>query len=365
MDIRDYLDYEPAGRRIEDLDTPVPLIDIGIAERNLKRWQARTDALGLGNRPHIKTHKLAGLARYQRDLGARGITVQKLGEAEVMADAGLSDMLVTFNIVGRSKLERLAALARRTEIMVVADNAAVVEGLGWAGTSAGRDLRVLVECDTGAHRNGVQSPEAAIALARTIDATPGLAYGGLMTYAKPGTRREAADYLSAARDGASRAGLETRVISSGGSPDMWKDEGLDVLTEYRVGTYIYFDRSLAERQVCSYNDCAVSILATVVSVPTPERALLDAGSKSLTSDLLGMRGYGTVRSLDGATVYDLSEEHGFLDISGSANKPKVGDRLRIVPNHVCPVINLFDRVVVVDGEEVLGAVRVDARGLVQ
>ncbi|MGL4527789.1 MAG: alanine racemase, partial [Aestuariivirga sp.] len=186
MDIRDYLDYEPAGRRIEDLDTPVPLIDIDIAERNLKRWQARTDALGLGNRPHIKTHKLAGLARYQRDLGARGITVQKLGEAEVMADAGLSDMLVTFNIVGRSKLERLAALARRTEIMVVADNAAVVEGLGWAGTSAGRDLRVLVECDTGAHRNGVQSPEAAIALARTIDATPGLAYGGLMTYAKPG-----------------------------------------------------------------------------------------------------------------------------------------------------------------------------------
>lgn len=170
---------------------------------------------------------------------------------------------------------------------------------------------------------------------------------------------------SAARDGASRAGLETRVISSGGSPDMWKDEGLDVLTEYRVGTYIYFDRSLAERHVCSYDDCAVTILATVVSVPTPERALLDAGSKSLTSDLLGMTGYGTVRSLDGATVYDLSEEHGFLDISRSANKPMVGDRLRIVPNHVCPVINLFDRVIVVDGEEVLGAVRVDARGLVQ
>jgi D-serine deaminase-like pyridoxal phosphate-dependent protein len=186
-----------------------------------------------------------------------------------------------------------------------------------------------------------------------------------MTYAKPGTRRAAADYLSAARDGAAKAGLETTVISSGGSPDMWKDEGLGALTEYRVGTYIYFDRSLAERQVCSYDDCAVTILATVVSVPTPERALLDAGSKSLTSDLLGMTGYGTVRSLDGATVYDLSEEHGFLDLSRSARKPKVGERLRIVPNHVCPVINLFDRVVVVDGEDVLGAVRVDARGLVQ
>jgi D-serine deaminase-like pyridoxal phosphate-dependent protein len=365
MDIRDYLDYEPVGRRIADLDTPVPLVDIGIAERNLKRWQARTDALGLGNRPHIKTHKLAGLARYQRDLGARGITVQKLGEAEVMADAGLSDMLVTFNIVGRPKLERLASLARRTEISVVADNTAVVEGLGWAGTTAGRDIRVLVECDTGAHRNGVQSPAEAIALAQAIDATPGVTYGGLMTYAKPGTRREAATYLAAARDGAARSGLDTAVISSGGSPDMWKDEGLEVLSEYRVGTYIYFDRSLVERQVCSYDDCAVSILATVVSMPTPERALLDAGSKSLTSDLLGMKGYGTVRSLDGALVYDLSEEHGFLDLSGSARKPKVGDRLRIVPNHVCPAINLCDRVVIVDGDEVLGAVRVDARGLVQ
>lgn len=365
MDIRDYLQFEPAGSRIEDLETPVPVIDIAIADRNLKRWQQRCDKLGLANRPHIKTHKLAGLARYQCDLGAKGITVQKLGEAEVMADAGLSDMLLTFNVVGRHKLERLAALARRTEISVVADNATVVEGLGWAGKAAGRGIRVLVECDTGAKRNGVQSPAEAIALARVIDRTPGVTYGGLMTYARPGTRLEAAAYLTEAKDGAARAGLDTAVISSGGSPDMWKDDGLDALTEYRVGTYIYFDRSLAERKVCGYDDCAVTVLATVVSEPTAARAMLDAGSKSLTSDLLGMTGYGTVRSLDGAVVYDQSEEHGFLDISGTTRKPDIGDLVRIVPNHVCPVINLFDRVVFVDGEKVLGAVKVDARGLVQ
>ena len=130
MDIRDYFEFEPVGKRIADLETPVPLIDIGVADRNLKRWQARCDAANLANRPHIKTHKLAGMARYQRDLGAKGITVQKLGEAEVMADAGLSDMLLTFNVVGCHKLERLAALARRTGIGVVADNATVVDGLG-------------------------------------------------------------------------------------------------------------------------------------------------------------------------------------------------------------------------------------------
>ena len=365
MDIRDYFQFEPVGKTIAELETPVPLIDIAVVDRNLRRWQERCDQLGLANRPHIKTHKLAGMSRYQRDLGAKGITVQKLGEAEVMADAGLSDMLLTFNVVGRHKLERLADLARRTEISVVADNAAVVDGLGWAGQKAGRSVSVLVECDTGAKRNGVQSPAAASELAKHIDRTAGVEFGGLMTYPRAGTRVASAVFLDEAKGLAEAAGLEVKSISSGGSPDMWKDEGLQSLTEYRAGTYIYFDRSLAERGVCGYGDCAATVLATVVSTPAPERAMLDCGSKSLTSDLLGMTGYGTVRSLDGAIVYDQSEEHGFLDTSQCARGPAVGDLLRVTPNHICPVINLFDRVIFVDGTEVLGAVRVGARGLVQ
>ena len=365
MDIRDYFRFEAVGNTIADLETPVPLIDIGIVDRNLRRWQERCDKLGLANRPHIKTHKLAGMARYQRDLGARGITVQKLGEAEVMADAGLGDMLLTFNVVGRHKLERLADLARRTEISVVADSAAVVDGLGWAGQKSGRPIRVLVECDTGAKRNGVQSPSAASELAKHIDKTAGVEFGGLMTYPRAGTRTAVAAYLDEARALTEASGLEVKSISSGGSPDMWKDEGLQSLTEYRVGTYIYFDRSLAERGVCGYDDCAATVLATVISTPTPERAMLDCGSKSLTSDLLGMTGYGAVRSLEGAIIYEQSEEHGFLDTSQCSRRPVVGEVLRVTPNHICPVINLFDRVIFVDGTEVLGAVRVDARGLVQ
>lgn len=146
---------------------------------------------------------------------------------------------------------------------------------------------------------------------------------------------------------------------------MWKDEGLAHVTEYRVGTYIYFDRALAERGTCTYDDCALSVLATVVSRPTGQRALIDAGSKALTSDLLGLTAYGIVRQLGEAKVFDVNEEHGYLDVSAVTDKPRVGDVLRVTPNHVCPVVNLFDKVVFTRGEDVLGAVKVDARGRVQ
>jgi D-serine deaminase-like pyridoxal phosphate-dependent protein len=282
-----------------------------------------------------------------------------------MADAGISDMLLTFNVVGKSKAERLARLAQRCDISVVADNDEVVKQVAGAGRTAGRDISVLVECDTGAKRNGVQSPEAALTLAQAIERTQGVSYGGLMTYARPGTRLESGAFLVAARDLLAKSGLPSRTVSTGGSPDMWSDEGLNIVNEYRAGTYIYFDRSLAARGTCSFDDCALSVLATVVSRPTEERAIIDAGSKALTSDLLGLKGYGIVRELGDAMVYDVNEEHGFLDLSTAKNKPKVGELVRILPNHACPVSNLFDKVVFIEGEKVLGAVKVDARGLVQ
>jgi D-serine deaminase-like pyridoxal phosphate-dependent protein len=363
--IDSFLEFEPAPASIHELETPVPVIDIAKVDRNLRKWQERCDRGRIANRPHIKTHKIAGLARYQLALGAKGITVQKLGEAEVMADAGISDMLLTFNVVGTSKVDRLAKLARRTDISVVADNEEVIRQVAGAGRVAGRDISVLVECDTGAKRNGVQSPQAALALAHAVDRTQGVSYGGLMTYARPGTRLESGAFLAAARDLLAQSGLESRIVSTGGSPEMWSDEGLNIVNEYRAGTYIYFDRSLAARGTCSFDDCALAVLATVVSRPTQERAIIDAGSKALTSDLLGLKGYGIVRELDDAMVYDLNEEHGFLDLSTAPSKPRVGELVRILPNHACPVSNLFDKVVFIEGEKVLGAVKVDARGLVQ
>jgi D-serine deaminase-like pyridoxal phosphate-dependent protein len=363
--ITEHLTLEPAPRRVADLDTPIPLVEIGVVERNLRRWQERCDQAELGNRPHIKTHKMVGFAKAQLALGARGVTVQKLGEAEAMAQGGIRDMLLTFNVLGDAKLARLSKLVNDTDIKVTADNSTVVAGLGRAAEAGGRTLEVLVECDTGMKRAGVQSPAEAAALARRIASTPGLAYGGLMTYPKPQTRSEAAAFLAAAREEIGRAGLETRIVSTGGTPEMWKDEGLDLATEYRAGTYIFNDRSLVERKLCAPEDCALTVLATVVSRPTPDRALLDAGSKALTSDLLGLTGYGAVSELGQAIVYEVNEEHGYLDLAAAAVKPAIGDRVRVLPNHVCPVVNLFDRVAIVDGEDVLGFVRVDARGAVQ
>ena len=362
MDIADFFRLEPAAATVADLETPVPLVDLDVVDRNLRRWQARCDELGLANRPHIKTHKLVPLALYQLALGARGVTVQKLGEAEAMADGGVSDLFLTFNIVGAPKLKRLADLARRAQISVVADSTAVVAGIGEVGGMAGLSIPVLVECDTGSGRCGVQTPAAAAELARVIDATEGAYYAGLMTYPAAGTRAATAAFLAEARDRAAQAGLATERISTGGSPDMWSDEGLDVATEYRAGTYIYNDRSLVERGTATRDDCALTVLTTVVSRPTAERAIIDAGTKALTSDLLGLTGYGTVRDLQSASIYELNEEHGFIDVSACAAKPSVGDLLRIIPNHVCPVSNLYDRIVLVRGEAVLGSVPVDARG---
>ena len=361
MDIENFFEIEPI--EVGQLETPVPVVNLDIVERNVRRWQARCDALGLANRPHIKTHKLVGLAKFQLAVGASGITVQKLGEAEVMADAGISDMLITFNVVGQSKLRRLAALARRTEISVVADSAEVVAGLGWAGRDAGREIAVLVECETGAGRNGVQTPAEAAELAAVIERTDGVRYGGLMTYPALGTRLTAAAFLAESRGRIDAAGLETQVVSSGGSPEMWSDEGLEPVTEYRAGTYVYNDRALLKFGACSLDDCALRVRTTVVSVPTPDRAILDAGSKALTSDLLGLPDYGCVPALSGARVYKLNEEHGYLNISGTGGV-KVGDVLEVLPNHACPVSNLFDRIALARGGRVLGLVRVDARGLV-
>ncbi|MEX0860490.1 MAG: alanine racemase [Cucumibacter sp.] len=365
MGILDFFDLKPLGAILRDLETPVSVIDVDILDANLKRWQARSDALGLANRPNAKTHKLAEVAKYQLALGASGISVQKLGEAEVVADARISDILVTFNIVGELKLVRLAALARRTAISVVADSEEVARGIGGAGLVAGCDIAVLVECDTGAGRNGLQSADAAVALAKFVDATPGIAYGGLMTYSAAGGRVKADAFLAGARDLATAAGLQTATVGIGGSPDMWKDEGLSSATEYRAGTYVHFDRSLIALGACSYADCVLSLLAAMVSRPAPERAIIDAGSKALTSGPLGLEGYRVVHSLGDAQVYNVNEEHGYLDLSRVDVRPSIGDLVAITPNHACPVSNLFDQVILVRGSEVLGRVGVDALGLVQ
>lgn len=347
-----------------DIDTPAVLVDLDIAAANIRRFQAYCDDHRLANRPHIKTHKLPALARLQVEAGAVGITCQKVSEAEAMvAEGGIDDVLLTYNVVGAVKLARLRALAARVRLSVVADGHAVIAGLGAAFAGAPAPLTVLVECDTGARRCGVPSPLAARDLAGTIAATPGLRFGGLMTYPPVGGTASAQAFMAEAVGLCTAAGLAVERVSSGGAPDMWRAHEAPTVTEYRTGTYVYNDRSLVERGVCGWADCALTVLATVVSVPDPGRAVIDAGTKVLTSDLLGLDGHGHVLGRPEIRVDQLSEEHGRL-VADAAVGLAVGDRVRIVPNHCCVVSNMLDAVVAVRGDRLQGPMPVAARGQV-
>ena len=353
---------KPLDRSLETIETPAVLIDADIADDNLRRWQERCDLAGLANRPHIKTHRSVAWALRQLELGARGITVQTVGEAEVMAEAGIADILLTTNVLGPAKLARLAALANRCSLAVVADNIVVVEALASAARTAGARISVLVECDTGGARCGLSEPREIAALAGRIASSQGLRFGGLMTYPAAGKRLHSQEVLEAAVAACRAAGLDMPVVTSGGSPDMWKDDGLAPVSEYRAGTYIYNDRSLVAAGTATLDQCAMSVLTTVVSRPTPDRAIIDAGSKSLTSDLLGLAGYGLVLEHPNARIYQLNEEHGLLDVADCPDPPQIGERVHIVPNHTCVVANLFDHVLVVSNGRLAGALPVEARG---
>lgn len=348
----------------DDVETPAVLVDIETAERNIDRYQDYCRLHGITLRPHIKTHKMPEFARRQIEAGAVGITCQKIGEAEVMADAGLDDILITYNIIGTAKLARLRALAERIKLSVTSDSETVIDGLSRTFADAPKPLTVLIECDTGAHRCGVTTPSEAAALAQTIEKAPGLSFGGLMTYPPTGGTGRVEHWMSEAILRCEAAELRCAVISSGGSPDMWSADAAPVVTEYRVGTYIYNDLSLVESGVCGWQDCALSVLATVVSTPTAERAIIDAGSKILTSDLLGLQGHGHVLDRADLSVRSLSEEHGNIVSADGATRLNIGDRIRIIPNHCCVVSNMVDLVTLHRGMVTVGERRVAARGCV-
>jgi len=348
----------------EGVETPVPLIDEAIVERNIAQAQALFDARGVALRPHIKTHKLARFAKAQLAAGAKGITCQKTSEAEVFVEAGCDDILITFDILGPAKTARLRRLADKASLAVVADNDVVVAGLSKAFADAARPLRVLVECDVGGARCGVQSPQEAARLAGVIARSPGLAFGGLMTY-PPGDAHDRVEaFMRAAKPLCVQSAGSCETISSGGTPSMKSFPKDTVVTEYRPGTYIYNDRSLVARGACSLEDCAIVVAATVVSRPTPTRAILDAGSKALTSDLLGMTGYGLLRDYPDAVITGLSEEHGHVDLSACARKPEIGETVLVIPNHACVVTNMFDQIALHRAGADMRKVKVDARGRV-
>ncbi len=356
------------------LDTPALVVDAGVVEENTRRLVAELGERGVALRPHAKTHKSVAVARTQLGAGARGITVGTLGEAEVFADAGIADIFVAYTLwaVG-PKAARLRALHERAMLAVGVDSvagaerlAAAVDGVrGVAGA-----LRVLVELDSGGHRTGVGSAGTAVGVAEAARAL-GLEVVGVYThgghsYAGPDKRAAAAaDEVRALGEAATAlraSGFDCPVVSAGSTPTMI-EAATGPVTEIRAGTYVYGDRQQVELGAVSLDEVALHVAATVVSTAVPGQVVIDAGAKTLTKDRAPfLEGHGLVRGYPDAVIERVNDYHGIVRIPAGARAPHLGEVVAIVPNHVCPVVDLFDAVVAVRGDEVLGSWPVDARG---
>ena len=279
-----------------------------------------------------------------------------------MDQAGIQDIFLPYNIIGQAKLERLMRLAHRIKLSVTADSEFTARGLADAAQQAGVELPVLVEFDTGLGRCGVQSPQEAADLARTIARSSNLHFGGLMTYPSNNNTdpfvRETKKLLQA-------DGLSIERVSGGGTPTMWQAHTHPEVTEHRAGMYVYGDRYTLKAGSMQMEDCSFKVITTVVSRPTKDRGILDGGSKTFSSDLLGLEGYGLILEYPEAVITGQSEEHGHVDFSKCQHKPEIGERVTVLPNHCCVVSNLFNQIVGARGDQVEVIWPVAARGALQ
>ena len=360
-------------------DTPEVVVDLGTVRANVERAAAQARRAGVSLRPHTKTHKLPRIARLQLDAGAVGVQVAKLGEAEVMADAGIDDILVGYPLVGERKLARLGALAERATVTVTIDSEEVAAGISGLARERGITIRALLELDTGMHRLGVAPGPDAAGLAERVAVLPGIELAGVFTHeghvytqGRDAAEKErlTIEACEAAVETAAELrarGLAADTVSVGSAGTFRFAIRCPGVTEVRPGTYVFNDRSQIAQGAAGSADLAAFVVATVVARPAPDRVVVDAGSKVLTSDRMLVpdppASFGAVSGHESWDVVRLSEEHGVLSVEPDA-EVRVGDRLAIVPNHICPAINLASFVTVVDGG-VAERWPVAARGLVQ
>ncbi len=341
------------------IETPIGVVDVARARNNAGRVVAYAKEHGLAWRPHIKTHKSQAVARLQLAAGAQGLTVATLHEAEVMSKV-TDDILLAYPPVGEAKLARLVSLPSTLDLKVALDSAEVLAPLAAAAAKAGRTVGILVEQDVGMGRVGLQAADQVVALARLAAESEGTAFRGVLFY--PGhIRMEEAEQTDgiatvAGRVGATLqaledAGLTPEIVSGGSTPTLWRSHEMPGLTEIRSGSCIYYDREGLDVGVADRDDLAYTVMATVVSTAVPGHAVVDAGSKALAKESRGGGGgFGVLLERPNVIVIGLSEEHGVLDLGNTSWQPCIGDRVRIVPNHVCVSVNLQDRLLAVDGD---------------
>jgi D-serine deaminase-like pyridoxal phosphate-dependent protein len=351
-----------------ELDTPALVVDLDIFDSNLSRVSQYAAAHNLRLRPHTKTHKSPEVARRQLELGAAGLTVAKIGEAEIlMPQLPPVDLLIAFPVFGQRKVERLKQIAARNSVTVALDSLEAAEQLRGTGAS------ILVEIDVGLGRVGV-TPAEALDLAQAIQRIPGVRFRGLTFY--PGHIKHedpaAIDALShlifTTIHNFRKAGIDPEIISGGSTPTLFHSHEIEGLNEIRPGTYVYNDLNTIASGACTLEDCAASVLVTVVSLPRDGAMIVDGGSKTFSSDRLSGTNavtFGRVVEDENCVFHKMNEEHGFIDISRAGRKFHLGEKLRIIPNHVCVVMNLHEKVHGVRAGEVEREWKVEARGKLQ
>ena len=362
---------------ISELETPAVIVDLDVMDRNLSRMADYCREHQLLLRPHTKTHKIPELAKRQITSGATGITVAKIGEAEVMLNAGITDMLIAYPIVGPKKTTRVAELARQANITVSLDSEEVARGLSEATTREGTKIGVLLEIDVGFERCGLSHEVDVLALARKIAGLGGLEFRGLMFFPghfgvapdeRAAMRTQVNDFLKRTLEVLSGAGLPASIVSGGSTPTAYEGSLFYGVNEVRPGTYIFNDRNTAAISACTLDDCALSVLVTVVSTAVPGHAVVDGGSKTFSYDRFqggDGRGFGTVKEDPAAEIERFSEEHGHVNIQRSERRYRVGERLSVIPNHVCTTVNMHDEIYGVRGDQVETSWRVAGRGKVR
>jgi len=333
-----------------DLDTPALYVDLDALERNIARMQERCRAWGVALRPHVKTHKIPEIAQLQLAAGAIGITVAKVGEAEVLPG---DDVLIAYPLV-KAKLPRVRELAKTRRVKVAVDSVEVARDL--------QRIETLVEIDVGVGRTGAQSPEQAVEIARACSDSNFRGIFYWPSWLDEAGFRAACVKIDAVLAALARAGFEAKIVSGGSTPGAAKTPLIPQTTEIRPGTYVFYDASSLAAKLCVEADCALRVLTTVVSTAVPGQCVIDAGSKTFSSDQTV--GVGTFGHFIGHawTMRKLNEEHGYVEIDGKA---RVGEKVWVVPSHCCATVNLHDDIWYGRGGRVEGSWKVAARGKVR
>lgn len=361
------------NENLHELPTPAIVVDLDVAEENIRVMQQNAEKYGLVHRPHIKTHRSGYLARKQVEMGCKGITCAKLGEAEVMADNGIKDIFIAYPIIGEDKLQRLYQLSKRIQVSTIVNSLKGAKDLSSYFAERNAKIEVLIEVDGGLNRGGVKPGEPTLKFAEQIRNESGLKINGLMYYGgliygarniselEEFTRKEHDELVNTAKL-LKQHGFQMNVLSAGSSFSGKKPELLEGITEIRSGHYIFNDCGQLDIGLATPEQCALNVITTVVSKPDEHTVICDVGTKSLTSDQCHYRkGYGYVIGHPEIDVYSLNEEHAFLKTEG-LNPLQVGDKIAFIPNHACVVTNLAEKVYGFRNGKLDQMIVIDAKG---